>query len=106
MLIFGAFHVGRALMARNEMNHALAYAMREVHLRPTTLPSEIEATLQSRLTRYEDLALEVEVTEIVGTSFMRVVVQFPYRIAVPLLPPRDVQLRAETLAPLVSPTVN
>jgi hypothetical protein len=93
-------------MARNEMNHALADAMRDVHLRPTTQPAEIEATLQSLLTSYEELALEVEVTEVVGTSFMRVAVQFPYRIAVPLMRPRDVQLRAETLAPLVSPTVN
>lgn len=93
-------------MARNEMNHALADAMRDVHLRPTTQPAEIEATLQRLLARYEELALDVEVTEVVGTNFMRIAVQFPFRIAVPLLESHTVQLRAETLAPLVSPTVN
>jgi hypothetical protein len=88
------------------MNHALADAIRDVHLQPTTQPIEIETTLQALLNQYEQLALKVEVTEIVGTSFMRVAVQFPYLVAVPLMPSHTVQLRAETLAPLVSPTVN
>ncbi len=106
MLIFGVYHVGRALMARNEMNHALADAVRDVHLRPSTQPADIEATLQGLLAHYQDVDLQVEVTAIAGTGFMRIAVQFPYSVAVPLLQPRDVQLRAETLAPLVSPTLN
>jgi Flp pilus assembly protein TadG len=104
MLVIGAVEVGRAFQARNAMNHALAEAVRLVHLRPTTQASEVEAALVAALDSYDDLDLAVEVTEIVDTSFMRVSVQFPYRLSVPLLPERELTLRVETLAPMVSPT--
>jgi Flp pilus assembly protein TadG len=103
MLLFGVFHVGRALMARNDMNHALGEVIRAVHLDPDTTPDALTAALQERLAGYDEVALEVAITEVVGTSFMEVSVQFPYVLAVPFLPAREIELRVETLAPLVSP---
>jgi Flp pilus assembly protein TadG len=102
-LIFGIFHVGQALMAHNEMSEALGQAVRIVHLAPETDADTIETALQGILSSYQDLALDVEVTEIVGTSFMRIAVAFPFDIEIPFLPPRQVELRVETLAPMVSP---
>lgn len=105
LLIFGVFHLGRALMARSEMNHALGEVVRMVHLRPDTSPDAIEAALEAELDRYADLAVEVEVTLVAGTSFMQIAVQFPYRIAAPLLEARDVTMRVEHLVPLVSASI-
>jgi Flp pilus assembly protein TadG len=102
-LLFGIFHVGQALMARNEMSEALGQAVRIVHLAPETDATTIETTLQGILSSYQALALDVEVTQIVGTSFMRIAVAFPFDIEIPFLPPRQVELRVETLAPMVSP---
>ncbi len=102
-LLFGVFHVGRALMARNDMNHALGEVIRTVHLDPDTTPGDLEAALQARLSDYAAVALEVAITEIVGTQFMEVSVEFPYSLAVPFLPTHEINLRVRTLAPLVSP---
>lgn len=104
LLIFGVFHLGRALMALNEMNHALAEAVRVVHLRPTASPEAIEAALEVELRRHAGSEAEAEVTRIAGTSFMAIVVRFPYRLAVPFLAPRDLPMRVEHLAPMVSAT--
>lgn len=102
-LLLGSFQVGRALMARSEMSHALSQAVRMVYLAPATGADAIEDALVSILSDYHDLALDVEVTEIAGTSFMRIAVQFPFDVEIPFLPPRRVDLRVETLAPMVSP---
>jgi hypothetical protein len=48
--------------------------------------------------------MDVEVTEIAGTSYMRIAVSLPFAMAMPFMPPRDITLRVETLAPMVSPT--
>jgi Flp pilus assembly protein TadG len=103
-LLFGTFHLGRALMVRNEISSALTETMRLVYIQPGSDAAAIEARLVERLPGYDSLDLEVEVTELADTSFMRVSVAFPYRIAIPFVPAREVVLRAETFAPRLSPT--
>lgn len=105
LLLFGVFHLGRALMARSEMNHALGEVVRMVHLRPDASTSAIEAVLEDELRRHSGLAVEAEVRAVGGTSFMEIAVRFPYRIAAPLLKARDVTMRVEHLAPMVSASI-
>jgi hypothetical protein len=45
----------------------------------------------------------VEVTELSGTTYMQIAVEFPVRLWVPFLPDRELTLRVDTLAPMVSP---
>jgi Flp pilus assembly protein TadG len=103
VLVIGTLQVGRALMARNEVSHALSQAVRVVHLEPQTTREQIEARLESLLDGYHGRAFNVEVTEIAGTTYMQIAVEFPVEIAVPLLPVQTVTMRVDTLAPMVSP---
>ena len=102
MTIFGIIDFGRALAARNEMEHALGRAMRLVHLDATVTPSQIEAALESNLSDL-DTDMTVQITEVSGTNFMEVSVEFPFEISIPFSPVTEVELQVATLAPMVSP---
>jgi Flp pilus assembly protein TadG len=103
MNIFGIVDFGRALAARNEMEHALGRAMRLIHLDPTVTPQQIETALEGYLIDF-DTDMTVEITEVSGTSFMEVSVAFPFEISIPFAPVSEVELLVATLAPMVSPT--
>ena len=103
MVVLGIIEVGRALAVRNEMSHALGRTTRIVHLTPSTTPEQIAASLEGYLENY-DTELEVSITEISGTSFMEISVQFPFEISIPFAPISEVTLSVATLAPMVSPT--
>jgi Flp pilus assembly protein TadG len=103
MTIFGIVDFGRALAARNEMEHALGRAMRLIHLDSTVTPQQIETALEGFLSDF-DTDMTVEITEVSGTSFMEVSVAFPFEISIPFAPVSEVELQVATLAPMVSPT--
>jgi Flp pilus assembly protein TadG len=103
MTIFGIVDFGRALAARNEMEHALGRAMRLIHLDPTVTPQQIETALEGFLSDF-DTDMTVEITEVSGTSFMEVSVAFPFEISIPFAPVSEVELQVATLAPMVSAT--
>jgi hypothetical protein len=98
--------VGQVLAARNDVSHALSQVVRVVHLAPQTTSEEIVAELARLLSGYEGRQLDVEVTEISATSYMRIEVRFPVTLSVPFLPSQSLTLRVETLAPMVSPFQN
>lgn len=104
LIVFGSVQLGRSLMLRNEMSHALGQAVREVHLRPQIPVSEIVSQLEDRLSAYSTAEMDVEVTAIAGTSYMRIAISVPYAMSMPFIGQRAVTLRVETLAPMVSPT--
>jgi Flp pilus assembly protein TadG len=103
MTIFGIVDFGRALAARNEMEHALGRAMRLIHLDSTVTPQQIETALEGYLSEF-DTDMTVQITEVSGTSFMEVSVAFPFEISIPFAPVSEVELQVATLAPMVSPT--
>lgn len=103
-VILATLEFGRALAARNEMGHALGRVSREVSLDPTTTTATIESLLESYLADYDAAALDVEITEVSGTSFMEISVSFPYQVSLPFLPVTEVMLNVSTMAPMVSPT--
>ena len=102
MLVLGTLQIGRALMAQNDMSHAVSEAVRTVHLDPATPAAALVAGLEARLADVAGTALAVAVTEIAGTSYMRIDVEFPFMVRIPFLPDREVRMRVETLAPMVS----
>jgi Flp pilus assembly protein TadG len=103
MTIFGIVDFGRALAARNEMEHALGRAKRLIHLDSTVTPQQIETALEGFLSDF-DTDMTVEITEVSGTSFLEVSVAFPFEISIPFAPVSEVELQVATLAPMVSPT--
>ncbi|CAN5655769.1 hypothetical protein BH23PSE1_BH23PSE1_13230 [soil metagenome] len=104
MLVVGVIEIGRALLARSDMGHALGQTVRIVHLDPTTSSEAIRESLAERLDNYAETELAVEVTRIADTNYMRIAVRFLFDISVPLLPPRRIFMNAEALAPMVSPS--
>jgi Flp pilus assembly protein TadG len=104
MVILATLEFGRALAARNEMGHALGRVSREVNLDPTTTTATIVSRLESYLADYDTAALDVEITEVSGTSFMEIAVSFPFETSLPFLPVHEIMLKVSTLAPMVSPT--
>jgi Flp pilus assembly protein TadG len=104
MVILATLEFGRALAARNEMSYALGRVSREVNLDPTTTTETIVDQLESHLARYDTAALDVEITEVSGTSFMEISVRFPFRTVLPFVPGQELVLNVSTLAPMVSPT--
>lgn len=102
VVTFAIVDFGRALAARNEMSHALGRAMRLVHLDPTVTPEQIEDSLESYLSNF-DADMTVQITEVSGTNFMEVSVNFPFKLAIPFSPVKEVELHVATLAPMVSP---
>lgn len=104
MILFGSLQFGRALAARNEMNHALSEAVRIVHIDPTTTTAQIVSYLESELADYGTGDLDVTISAISGTSYMQVDVSYPFSFAIPFAGTSDITLQATTLAPMVSPT--
>ena len=103
VLVLGIIEFGRALAVRNEMSHALGRTARIVNLTPSTTPEQVATLLEEYLGDY-DTELEVSITEVAGTSFMQISVQFPFEISIPFTSVSEVDLRVATLAPMVSPT--
>jgi Flp pilus assembly protein TadG len=103
MIIFGTLQFGRAFAARNEMSHALSEAVRLVHLDPDTTTGEIVSYLETELAAYGAGELDVTISEISGTSYMEVLVSFPFEVSIPFSSVSELTLRVKTLAPMVSP---
>jgi Flp pilus assembly pilin Flp len=106
MLVLGAVQVGQILAARSDVSQALSQVVRLVHLQPQIQRESIVDELERLLTGYEARELDVEVSEIAATSFMRIAVRFPVRLSVPFLPSKELMMQVETLAPMVSPFQN
>ena len=102
MLVFGTIEFGRVLAVRNEMSHALSRAVRIVHLDAATTETQVVALLEEFLDDDTDLA--VSITEVAGTSFMQIAVEFPVQTSLPFASLSEVNLRVATLAPMVSAT--
>jgi Flp pilus assembly protein TadG len=105
MIVLASLDFGRALAAKNEMSHALGRATRVVNLNPSTTPEEVVALLEEDLADYGTTDLDVEITELSGTSYMRISVSFPFQTALPYTWSTDILLTVSTLAPMVSPTL-
>jgi Flp pilus assembly protein TadG len=103
VLVLGTLEVGRALMARNEVNHAIGRAARSVHIQPSTTSEAVAGQLKALLADHGRTDLDVSVTEVAGTRYMRISVRFPYELQVPLLPAATLDMDVETLAPMVGP---
>lgn len=105
LVVIAGLQFGRALMAKNEMNHALAMVMREVQLHPKTATIEgIEGELETLLKDSTGADADVDVTAISGTNYMKIAVEFPFEMTLPLMPARKLNIGVEALAPMVSPT--
>ena len=104
MIVVATVEFGRALAAQNEMSHALGRVTRVVNLNDETTTDSIVELLEEYLDGYDERELDVGITEISGTSFMEVSVEFPFTVSIPLMPDTDVMLRVATRAPMVSPT--
>jgi Flp pilus assembly protein TadG len=105
MIVTATLDFGRALAARNEMSHALGRAARVVNLNPETTPSQVEALLEDYLQEYDTADLDVQISEVSGTSYMEITVTFPFHTALPLGRRSELLLTVSTLAPMVSPTL-
>ena len=103
MIVVATVEFGRALAAQNEMSHALGRVTRVVNLNSETTDDTIVQLLEEYLDGYDERELDVGITEISGTSFMEVSVEFPFTVSIPLMPDTDVMLRVATRAPIVSP---
>jgi Flp pilus assembly protein TadG len=105
LIIFATIDFGRALAAKNEMSHALGRAARVVNLNPATTEEEVEALLEEYLQDYDTADLEVEISEVSGTSYMQISVSFPFHTALAFRSDSEILLSVSTLAPMVSPTL-
>ena len=103
MIVVATVEFGRALAAQNEMSHALGRVTRVVNLNSDTTTDAVVELLEEYLDGYDERELDVGITEISGTSFMEVSVEFPFTVSIPLMPDTDVMLRVATRAPMVSP---
>ena len=104
MIVIGTIEFGRALAAQNEMSYALGRVVRVTTLDSSTTTEQVVALLEDQLDSYDERELEVAITEVSGTSFMEIAVEFPFTISIPLMPVSEVMLRVATRAPMVSPT--
>ena len=103
MIVLATLQFGRVLAARNEMSYALSRAVRVVHLDATTTTEEIVDMLEEGLGTVGG-ELDVSITEIAGTNFMEISVEFPFELSLPFRTSSVIDLRVATLAPMVSPT--
>lgn len=105
MVIFATVELGRALSARNEMNHALGRAVRVVNLDSGKTADEIAAFLRADLAKYdpEDLTVSASQKTVSGNDFVKISVSFPFRVIIPFSAIPTVTLNVETLAPELSP---
>jgi Flp pilus assembly protein TadG len=104
MGIVATVQFGRALAAHNEVSHALGRVVRVVNLNAATKPEVITDLLEQYLDSHDGRELVVGVTDIAGTNFMEISVEFPFTVSIPLMEDTVVTLRVATRAPMVSPT--
>ena len=106
-IIGGTVEVGRVLMAKNEMNHALARASRMVIMDGSQTESEIVTMMQSSLSDYDPDLLDITSSNatVAGVNYVTIDVEFPHETSIPFRSLETVILRAETSVPIVSPTV-
>ena len=103
MIIVATVEFGRALAARSEMSHALGRVTRVVNLNSTTTTDAVVGMLEEYLDGYDERELDVDITQVSGTNFMEVSVEFPFMVSIPLMQDTEVMLRVATRAPMVSP---
>lgn len=103
MIIVATVEFGRALAARSEMSHALGRVTRVVNLNSTTTTGAVVGMLEEYLDGYDERELDVDITQVSGTNFMEVSVEFPFMLSIPLMQDTEVMLRVATRAPMVSP---
>ena len=105
VIILGAIEFGRALKAKNDMNHTLGKAVRVVYLDTDKTESELETLIEESLIRYGAGAVTVDATQttISGMPHMKIDVAFPMTLTIPFVNLSEVTLNVDTLAPLVSP---
>ena len=105
VIIIGAIEFGRALKAKNDMNHTLGKAVRVVYLDTDKTESELETLIEESLIRYGAGAVTVDATQttISGMPHMKIDVAFPMTLTIPFVNLSEVTLNVDTLAPLVSP---
>lgn len=104
MIVVATIEFGRALAAQNEMSHALGRVARVATLNTSTTTDQIVGLLEGYLDDYDGRNLDVDITQVSGTSFMQISVEFPFTVSIPMMPDTDVTLRVATRAPMVSPT--
>ena len=105
-LIFAAIEVGRTLMARNEMSHAMGRVSRMLILDGSQTSAQIETMVKGFLSDYD--ADELNVTSqnvtVAGVDYIQVTVGFPFDTSLPLTGDSTLTLSVDTAVPIVSPT--
>lgn len=118
LVVFGTLEFGRALKARNEMSYALSRAVRVLNLDPTQNTDDIAAFIKTYLAGYASdgsddsddsgsangIVVSVISTTIEGTDYMKILVSFPFDTIIPYSSTSLLDLRVETIAPVVSAT--
>ena len=119
--MFGTLEFGRALKARNEMSYALSRAVRVLNLDPTQNTDDIATFIKTYLAGYASdgsddsddsddsesasgIVVSVISTTIEGTDYMKIFVTFPFDTIIPYPSTSLLDLRVETIAPVVSAT--
>jgi Flp pilus assembly protein TadG len=104
--VAGTLQLGAALMARNEMSHALSRVARMVILDGTQTPEQVSALVKDRLSEYDPDLLVVSSADatVAGTKFIEISVEYPYETAIPFQSMATLNLSAETMVPIVSST--
>ncbi len=101
-VMFGFFDVAFALYVRNNFNHAVNAAAREVYVDPDRKNSEIKADLAARLTKYSKQITTSVSTSTSGPVEYKVInVQMTYHYKSPLLNKFSVTLKGESRAPIL-----
>jgi len=105
-VLAGTLQLGAALMARNEMSHALSRVARMIILDGSQTPTQVSALVTDRLSDYDPSLLSVSAAEatVAGTKFIEISVEYPYETAIPLQSMATLNLTAETMVPIVSST--
>ena len=105
-ILAGTLQFGAALMARNEMNHALSRVARMVILDGSQTPEEVSTLVSNRLSEYDPdlLVVNSAAATVAGTSFIEISVEYPYETSIPLQSMATLNLTAETMVPIVSST--
>lgn len=121
LVVFGTLEFGRALKARNEMSYALSRAVRVLNLDPTQNTDDIATFIKTYLAGYASdgsddsddsddsesasgIVVSVISTTIEGTDYMKIFVTFPFDTIIPYPSTSLLDLRVETIAPVVSAT--
>lgn len=105
LLLLGIVQVGAALKQRAEVSYALSRAVRLVYVNPDVTGEALAAALAAELGGRAPTEFDVSVETVLATRVLRVVVAFPYEIALPFVEFGTLTLRVETLTPAIAPAV-